>query len=382
MSAQQAFHEDSTFSNKEKGKRKAQYCDQEGQENVVCDHEQHGAYIVSDRVLIPRSSQHLDLVKTNTACSHPKHQFYTSTGTKAKSMKKAPERLVNFFELPQGAMMCRCCLYKTDDDQEYINSPNYQLPIEKIPENEIGKFQGRSYVLRSDIIYSQSQFQELESAYHEACAELNEAKLGSISLSKKIKLMAWVLYTRQRSYSERPILDPEEFKKMLEESEPSLKGFFDQLVAGTNPQTKSYMTNEKNKKRLVLFCYFLSGLNNKFINGVKAEVGFLLDAAGTSSSTIETLANASVTVRRETIGRHKIQHAKTHTTKVGEFLLENIDNLVILNVDDFHNCHEFYRSDTTSTHDFAHFATILLKALPETTSIPFCQEKVFLMRGV
>ena len=93
-------------------------------------------------------------------------------------MKKAPERLANFFELPQGAMMCRHCLYKTDDDPEYINSPNYQLPIEKIPGNEIGNFQGRSYVLRNDVIYSQSQFQELESAYHEVCAELNEAKLG------------------------------------------------------------------------------------------------------------------------------------------------------------------------------------------------------------
>ena len=83
--------------------------------------------------------------------------------------------------------------------------------------------------------------------------------------------MAGVLYTRQRVYNEKLIFDPEEFKKILEESEPSLKGFFDQLVAGTNPKTKSHLTNEKNKKRLVSFCYFLAGLNNKFINGVKAR---------------------------------------------------------------------------------------------------------------
>jgi len=40
-------------------------------------------------------------------------------------------------------------------------------------------------------------------------------------------------------------------------------------------------------------------------------------------------------------------------------------------VDDFHNIHEYRRSDTTTTHDISHFITILLKALPEKASIPF-----------
>jgi len=136
--------------------------------------------------------------------------------------------------------------------------------------------------------------------------------------------MAGVLYMRQCMYNERPVLDPEEFKRMLEEAEPSLKGFFDQLVAGTNPQTKSYMTNDKNKKRLVSFCYFLAGLNNKFINGVKAEIGFLLDASGASSSAIETMAGAGLTVRRMTIARRKAQYAEVHTMTVDKFISENV----------------------------------------------------------
>ena len=69
-------------------------------------------------------------------------------------------------------------------------------------------------------------------------------------------------------------MEPEAFNRMLEEAEPELKGFFDQLYKGTNPGSKSNMTNEKNKKRLVLFCYFLAGLNNKFVSGVKAEIGY------------------------------------------------------------------------------------------------------------
>jgi len=130
-----------------------------------------------------------------------------------------------------------------------------------------------------------------------------------IPLGKKIKLIAGVLYTRQRVYRKKFILDLEEFKKMLEKAEPLLKGFFEQLVVRTNPQTKSHMTNQKNRMRLVSFYYFLAGLNNKFINGVKVEVGLLLDLSGTSSSAIETLANAGLMVRRETIARHKAQHA-------------------------------------------------------------------------
>ena len=54
--------------------------------------------------------------------------------------------------------------------------------------------------------------------------------------------MAGVLFTEQGKEYKDPILDPDEFKGMLESAEPSLKGFFDQLYLGTNPQTKSHMT--------------------------------------------------------------------------------------------------------------------------------------------
>ena len=112
---------------------------------------------------------------------------------------------------------------------------------------------------------------------------------------------------------------------MLEKAEPSLKGFFNQLVVRTNPQTKNNMTNEKNKRRLISFCYFLAGLNNKFINKIKAKVGFLLDTSGTSSSTIETLAGVSLTVRHITIARQKAQHSEGHTMTVERFLTNNIN---------------------------------------------------------
>ena len=56
-----------------------------------------------------------------------------------------------------------------------MDSPNYLLPIEKLSNENIKRFQvGHMYY---DIIYSESQFQELESAYHDVCAELDETRL-------------------------------------------------------------------------------------------------------------------------------------------------------------------------------------------------------------
>ncbi|CAI2191150.1 12018_t:CDS:2 [Funneliformis geosporum] len=70
-------HEDPPLSNIKKGKRKAQYCDLEGQDDVICDYEQYEASIVSEQIVIPSSSQHLDLVARHN--------------TEEKKFKKASE---------------------------------------------------------------------------------------------------------------------------------------------------------------------------------------------------------------------------------------------------------------------------------------------------
>ena len=201
MDAKQKSSQEATSSNEGKGKkRKVQYCDLEGQDEVSCDYLLNNASIISDKLTIPEMSKHLNLVgkalcrkhynkwianakksKKISLCFHPKHDVYLSTtrsGTEGKTFKKAPERLISYFKLPQTANMCRHCLYKTDRDPEYINLSDYPLPNQKISKENIQNFQGRSYVLRNDIVYSEAEFQQLESAYHEVCKELDEAKLG------------------------------------------------------------------------------------------------------------------------------------------------------------------------------------------------------------
>ncbi|RIB21464.1 hypothetical protein C2G38_2176506 [Gigaspora rosea] len=272
--------------------------------------------------------------EAGSAKKKEKRKAHHSIPRKAKENKfaKTPEQLIRFFSLPKETMMCQHCLYRTDIDPEYVNLPDYQLAISKETKN-IRQFQGRSYILRSNIIYPESEFQELESAYHEVYAKLDEAKLEQVPLIRKIKLMAEILYQRQHVYNERPMLDPDEFKKMLENAKPSLRG-----------------------------------LNNKFINSVKAEVGLLLDASGASSLVIETLEGAGLTVRRKTIARQKAWHVQAHIEIVGAFITENPS---CPKCRQFHNIHESHHSNTTSTHDVSHFTTILLKALPKKLSIPF-----------
>jgi len=126
--------------------------------------------------------------------------------------------------------------------------------------------------------------------------------------------MAGILYAKQRKENQGLILDPDEFQVMLANGEPSL----------TNPHDKSRMTNTRNRRCLVLFCYFLAGLNNKFINGVKAEIGYLLDSAGVSSTALETIAGAGISIRRETVARYKRKREANHINTVGTFMSEYV----------------------------------------------------------
>ncbi|CAH1769757.1 3967_t:CDS:1, partial [Entrophospora sp. SA101] len=65
-------------------------------------------------------------------------------------------------------------------------------------------------------------------------------------------------------------------------------------------------------------------LNNKFINGIKAGIGYKLDSAGASSSAVGTFAGAGIiSIRHETVMRHKKKQENIHSGAVGSFVLEH-----------------------------------------------------------
>src|SRR5437868_14117096 len=117
---------------------------------------------------------------------------------------------------------------------------------------------------------------------------------------------------------------------MLEKEDENLVGFFDELYKETNPNTKTDKTNNNNKKKLVSLCYFLASINNKYINGIKVDIGSYLETSGASSSSIDTLANMGISVTRKTVNRKKNLISNEHQQTVDDYCLQNIENMFIL----------------------------------------------------
>src|SRR5436305_9493894 len=151
--------------------------------------------------------------------------------------------------------------------------------------------------------------------------------------------MSNILYNNQHRLNLKPIYDPIAFKTMLETTDKDLIGFFDELYAGTNPNTKSETTNNNNKKKLVSLCYFLASINNKYINGIKVDIGSYLETSGASSSSIDTLVNIGVSVTRKTVNHKKNFISNEHQQTVDDYCSQNIENMIIINIDDYNNIH-------------------------------------------
>ncbi|CAB4380548.1 unnamed protein product [Rhizophagus irregularis] len=245
-------------------------------------------------------------LKLNETCSHPKHDEYKSqsknTNKKSKNLnlEKVPKRLISILNLDETAKICSLCRNRTDKDTDYNKLEEYNAPISKKENDDnILNIGNHTYSFRKDVLYSGEELKQFESDYQEIITQLTIS--NEISLSNKIKKVSSILYKNQRVLKQKTIYDPNEFEIMLEEADADLIGFFDELYKGTNPNTKSEKTNNNNKKKLVSLCYFLASINNKYINGIKADIGSYLETSGASASSIDTLANIGLSVSRRTV---------------------------------------------------------------------------------
>src|SRR5436190_11882556 len=311
------------------------------------------------------------LQKMLQVCSHPKHEIYLNQSNKKSnsSLTNIPKRFINILGLDEKAKICNRCKKNTDKDPDYLQTEEYQGPISIKPNNQDNttKIGAHTYVLRSDILYTQAELKQLELDYQEIISQISVSH--EISLSEKIKKMSSILYKNQHQLNQKPIYNPTAFKEMLEIADKDLIGFFDELYAGTNPNTKSDKTKENNKKKLVSLCYFLASINNKYINGLKADIGSYLQTAGTSASSIDTLNNLGFSVTRKTVNRQKSLIADEHQETVDNYCLQNIEKMFFLNIDDYHNIHRRNQPTLIQTHNIFHFVTILLNSNPNIFKI-------------
>ncbi|PKY33957.1 hypothetical protein RhiirB3_453277 [Rhizophagus irregularis] len=190
--------------------------------------------------------------------------------------------------------------------------------------------------------------------------------------------MSNILYKNQHQLKQKSIYDYTVFKMMLETTDEQLIRFLNELYEGTNPANKSEKTNNSNKKKLVSLCYFLASINNKYINGIKVDIGSYLQTSGASAASIDTLANIRLSVLRKTVDRQKKVISDEHEQSVDNYCLQNIEKMFVLNIDDYHNIHRRTTPSLLETHNIFHFVTILLNSNPNISKIPYYSNNILL----
>ncbi|CAB4376920.1 unnamed protein product [Rhizophagus irregularis] len=228
-------------------------------------------------------------------CSHPKHEIYLNQSHKPSnsSLINISKRLINILGLDEKAKICNRCKKNTDKDSEYLQTEGYQAPIPIKPNNQdnITKIGTHTYALRNEL-------KQLELDYQEIISQISISH--EVSLSKKS-----ILYKNQHQLNQKPIYNPISFKEMLEAADKDL----------------------------------IASINNKYINGLKADIGSYLQTSGTSASSIDTLNNLGFSVARKTVDRQKSLIADEHQETVNNYCLQNIEKMFFLNIDDYYNIH-------------------------------------------
>jgi hypothetical protein len=149
--------------------------------------------------------------------------------------------------------------------------------------------------------------------------EEEEEVSEKIDFTRAIKMIAKIFYEREYN-KEGPIYKFDEMRRLLQEIEPSLKGFFDQFyLAARLFERKDHM-----KRLMVVFMCYLLVLNNTKINSFKFELAFYLDSVDTS---------LGVTTTSRAVDRKKKQVADEHEKYVENALTKYSKNTFLLNVD-------------------------------------------------
>ncbi|PKK62500.1 hypothetical protein RhiirC2_790287 [Rhizophagus irregularis] len=77
---------------------------------------------------------------------------------------------------------------------------------------------------------------------------------------------------------------------MIEEASPELKEFFLLIVNTIISRNRSAHNKLKAKKLIVVLCYIIAGLHNKFVNQFKLEIRLYLAALGTTWEAIDIMS--------------------------------------------------------------------------------------------
>jgi hypothetical protein len=178
------------------------------------------------------------------------------------------------------------------------------------------------------------------------------------------------LYNYQHREKNKIINDPDEFIKMIEERDPSLKGFFDMLYQSMNPSSKNSSTEISLKKKVMILCYQMASLRNKQVSLVKNQIALYMSNTGTSTSGINTLANLGFASTYKTVSRKKNEILLKHEVEFLKYLNEKTNSLIIFLIDDYHDIHQSRNPNNESLSNVAHMATTMIYT-PNILPLPY-----------
>ena len=101
-------------------------------------------------------------------------------------------------------------------------------------------------------------------------------------------------------------------KKILEEADSDLIGFFDEMCQSIIPSNWALFLQQEARKKVVAILHLIAGIRNMHANQFKLELGYILQHAGLRTA-IDALSNAGISVTSKTVynNKKKLQH-NTH----------------------------------------------------------------------
>ncbi|RGB42503.1 hypothetical protein C1646_750824 [Rhizophagus diaphanus] len=103
----------------------------------------------------------------------------------------------------------------------------------------------------------------------------------------------------------------------------------------------------------------MAGMQNKFVNDFKLEVGLYLSVSDVTHAAIDTINSIRFSACYTTINNFKRKIANEHLLNIRKFLSEYSDHLYIYNLDDYYDIYEKRKSDTVTLSIAKHMATCI-----------------------
>lgn len=275
-------------------------------------------------------------------------------------------------------------IIEIDDIIEDVDTNNTEFKLSELLENLINDNQinldnwsNIDVDVQEDVVLlSRNDFDCLTNKIKEMQIKVNQYENNKEYLNQfrnKFELLSDLLYVRQRNLNLDVELDPENFKNMIEQHEPELKGFFDELTHIFLSSKKSRDNKdsiENAKKSLVGFCYLLVGLKNQQNNSLQLEIGLYLSASGATVECIDIMSRLGISVSYKTLDRHKKNISSNHKEKINKYFEENASKLFCFNIDDYHSIHSYRNPNTTTLSTACHMATCVSKTVNDSNAVP------------